>query len=69
MPILIILRLEERITQGNRLYTLHVRIRHKLRINVKEHRHIHRLARIQPLLLKAKALNLTKVRCNLAWRY
>lgn len=68
MAILVIFRLEERIAQRNRLNALHIRIRDKLRINVEKHRHIHRFARIQPLLLEAKALDLAKVRRHLSWR-
>jgi hypothetical protein len=69
MPILVILRLEESITQRNRFNPLHIRIHNKLRVNVKENRHIHCLASIQPLLLETKALNLAKVRCHLARRH
>jgi hypothetical protein len=64
MSFLIIPRLEKRITQRHRLNALHIRIHNKLGVNVKEHRHIHRLARIQSLLLEAKALDLAKI-----WRY
>lgn len=66
MPILVVLCLEECIAQRDRLNTLHIRIRHKLGINVEKHRHIDRLTRIQPLLLKTKALDLAKVGRNLA---
>ena len=61
MPILIVLGLEKRITQRYSLDTLHVNIIHKVRVNVKENRHVDRLARVQPLLLKAKALNLAEI--------
>lgn len=66
MTILVILRLEEGIIQRHRLDTLHVRIRRKLRVNVKEHGHIDRLARIEPLLLEAEALDLAEVGCHLS---
>lgn len=69
MPILIILSLEKRITQRHRLNPLHIDIRDKLRINIKKHGHIHRLARIQPLLLEAKALDLAEIRRHLAGRH
>ena len=69
MPILIIPRLKKRITQRNRLNPLHIRIHHEFRINIKKHRHIDRLPRIQPLLLEAETLDLAKVRRHLARRY
>jgi hypothetical protein len=59
---------EKRITERNLLNPLHIRILHKLRINIKEHRHIHRLPRIQPLFLEAKTLNLAKIRRYLSGR-
>lgn len=65
MPILIILRLEKRITQRHRLNPLHINIRHKLRINIEEHWHIDRLTRIQPLLLEAETLDLAEIRGHL----
>jgi len=61
MPVLIIFRFEECITERNLLNALHIDIIHKLRINVKENRHIDRLARIQPLLLEAEALDLAEI--------
>jgi hypothetical protein len=64
MTILVILGFEKRITQRHCLDPLHIRVHDKLGINVKEHRHVHRLARIQSLLLKAKALDLAEI-----WRY
>jgi hypothetical protein len=66
MPILVIPRLEKRITQRNRLDALHVRIHDKLWIDVEKHGHIDRLAGIQPLLLEAEALDLAEVRRHLA---
>lgn len=69
MPLRIVLCLEESIAQCHRLYPLHVYVACKLGVNVEEHGHIHRLARVQPLLLKAKALDLGKVRRHLPWRY
>ena len=60
---------EKRVTQRNLLNPPHVRIIHKIRINIKENRHIHRLPSIQPLLLETKTLNLAEVRCNLARRH
>lgn len=68
MPILIILRLEERVTQRHSLNPLHVDVVHKVRINIEENRHVHCLARIQPLLLKAKTLNLAEIRRHLPRR-
>ena len=59
---------EERIVQRHRLNLPHNRIINKLRINIKKHRHIHRLPRRQPLLLKAKALDLAKVGRDLPGR-
>lgn len=49
---------EERIVERNRVDVAHVRIAQKVRINVEEDGHVDRLAGIQPLLFKAKALNL-----------
>lgn len=68
MAILIILRLKKRIIQRYSLNPLHIDIIHKLGINIKENRHIHRLARVQPLLLKTKALNLGKILRHLTRR-
>ena len=68
MPILIIFGLEERVTQRHSLNPLHIDIVHKVRVDIKENRHVHRLARIQPLLLKAKALNLAEIRRHLPRR-
>ena len=58
---------EERVVQGNGIDALHRRILQELRIDVEEHRHIHRLTLVQPLLLETKALNLAEVRRNLCW--
>lgn len=69
MPILVVLRLEERIAKCDCLDTLHVDICDKLGIDIEEHWHVDRLARVEALLLEAEALNLTKVRRDLAWRY
>lgn len=55
---------EERITQRNLLNAPHIRIIHKVRIDIKEHRHIHCLPSIQPLLLEAKTLDLREI-----WRH
>lgn len=60
---------KERIAQRHLLNAPHVRIIDKVRVDVEEHRHIHRLARIQPLLLKAEALDLAEIRRNLARRH
>lgn len=68
MPILIVLRLEECITQCDRLDTLHIDVLCKLRIDVEEDWHIHCFSCIQSLLLKAKTLNLAKVRGDLSRR-
>lgn len=59
---------EKSIRQRNRINILHSRILRKIRINKKEYRHIHRLARIQFLFLKAETLDLTKIRCYLSRR-
>jgi hypothetical protein len=69
MPVFIILGLEERIAQRHCFDTLHIDIPRKLRVNVKENRHVHCFPRIQPLLLEAKALDLAKIRRNLTRRY
>ena len=69
MPILVVLGLEEGIAERDRLDALHVDIRDKLRINVKEHWHIDSLASIQSLLLETEALDLTEVWRHLTWRY
>ena len=68
MPILIVLRLEERITQCDRLDTLHIDVLCKLRVDVEEDCHIHCFSCIQSLLLKAKTLNLAKVWGDLSRR-
>jgi hypothetical protein len=68
MSIFIVLRLEESITQCNRLNTLHIDVLCKLRIDVEEDWHIHCFSCIQSLLLEAKALNLAKVRGDLSGR-
>lgn len=68
MPVLIVLGLEKRVTQRHSLDSLHIDIVHKVRINIKENRHVDRLARIQPLLLKAKALDLAEIRGHLPRR-
>jgi len=60
---------EKRVIQRNRLDSLHIRIRDKLGINVEEHRHIDRLASIQPLLLEAETLNLAEIRRHLRRRH
>lgn len=67
MPILVVLRLKECVTECDRLNTLHVDIRNKLRVNVEEDWHVDRLTSIQPLLLETKALDLTEVRRYLSW--
>ena len=54
------------IRQSNSINALHGRILCKIWIDKEENRHIHRLAGIQLLLLKAEALNLAEVRRNLA---
>jgi len=69
MPVLIVFRFEEGIAECDRLDTLHVDVRDKLRIDVEEHRHVHCLASIQPLLLEAEALYLAEVWRHLPWRH
>jgi hypothetical protein len=68
MPVLIVLGLEKRVTQRHSLNPLHVDIVHKVGVNIEENRHIDRLARVQPLLLKAEALNLAEIRRHLPRR-
>lgn len=60
---------EKRITQRNSLHPTHIQIRQQIRIQIKKHRHIHRLPRVQPLLLKAKTLNLAEIRRRLRRRH
>lgn len=57
---------EERIAQCQLLDPPHIRIIHKVRIDVEEHRHVHGLPGIQPLLLEAEALDLAEVGRDLA---
>lgn len=66
MSVFVVLRLEERIAQCHRLDPLHSDIIRKFRVNVEKDRHVHGLARIQPLLLEAKALDLGEIRRHLA---
>jgi len=54
ISMVIISRLEESIAQRNLLNALHVWIRRKIRIDVEEDGHIHRLAGIESLLFEAK---------------
>lgn len=61
-------RTEKCIGKCNRIDLLHGRIIHKFGINEEEHRHIDRLPRIQPLLLKAEALDLAEVGRDLSRR-
>jgi len=61
-------RTEKCVVECDSLYASHVRIIDKLRVNVEKHRHIHRLASIQSLFLKAEALYLGKVWRNLTGR-
>ena len=68
MPILIVLRLEERITQCDRLDTLHIDVLCKLRVDVEEDWHIHCFSCIQFLLFEAETLYLAKVRGDLSRR-
>jgi len=60
---------EERITQRHLLNPLHGWIIHKLRVDVEEDRHIHRLPGIQPLLLEAETLDLAEILRDLARRH
>jgi hypothetical protein len=57
---------EECVIQRNRLNALHIRVIHKVRINIKEHRHIHSLPSIKPLLFKAETLYLAEIRRHLS---
>lgn len=60
----IVFGLEESIAQRNSINAPHVRILDEIWIDEEENRHVHRLARVQPLLLKTETLNLAKV-----WRH
>lgn len=53
------------IRQSNRINALHSRILDEIRINKEEDGHIHRLASIELLFLKTKALDLAKIRGHL----
>lgn len=66
MPVLVVLRLEKGIIQGDCSDIFRIDIVHKLRIDVEEHWHIHCFPSIQTLLLKAKTLDLAEVWCYLA---
>jgi hypothetical protein len=66
MAVLVVPRLEKGIAERDSLDVLHVDIIDKVGINVKKHGHVDRLTRIQPLLLKTEALNLAKIRRDLA---
>lgn len=59
---------KESIIQRHSPNILGIDIIHKIGINIKEHRHIHRLPGIQPLLLKAKTLDLAEISSHLSWR-
>ena len=61
-------RTEKRIRKRDGVNLRHGRIIHKFRIDEKKHRHIHRLPRIQPLLLEAKTLYLAEIRRHLRGR-
>lgn len=69
VALFIVFRFKKRITQRNLLNPPHTRIINKLRIDIKKHGHIHRLPRIQPLLLEAETLDLGEIRRYLAWRH
>ena len=47
----------------------HFGILSKFRVDVEEHRHINLLARPEPLLLKAEALDLIEILPGLLWRH
>jgi len=64
MPILIISRFEERITQSDLLNALHIRIIDEIRIDIKEHWHVNCLPSIQSLLLETETLDLAEI-----WRH
>lgn len=57
---------EESIRQSDSINALHVWIRSKVRVDIKEHRHIYRLSGIKFLLLKAETLDLAEIRSHLA---
>lgn len=65
VPIIIVLRLEKRITQRNLINPPHIQIIQQIRVQVEENRHIDRLSGIQPLLLEAETLYLAEVRSHL----
>ena len=60
---------EKCIRKRDSVNLVHGWIIHKVRINEKKYRHIYRLPRIQPLLLKAETLNLAKIRRHLCRRH
>lgn len=60
---------EECITQRDSLNALHVQIIQQIRIKIEKDWHIHRLARIQPLLLEAETLDLAEIRRTLRGRH
>lgn len=68
MPILVVLGFEKSVVQRYRPDILRVNIVNELRINIEENWHIDSLASIQPLFLKAEALDLAEVSSDLSWR-
>lgn len=60
---------KEGITQRDSLNALHVQIIQQIGIEIEEDGHVHRLARIQPLLLKAETLDLAEIRRTLRRRH
>ena len=60
---------EKGIIQCDSLNPLHCWVSEKLRVDIKEHRHINRLALVQPLFLEAETLNLAEIRRDLGRRH
>ena len=61
-------RTEKGIAQSDGINLVHRRVIDEVWIDEKENWHIHRLSSIEPLLLKAKALDFAKVGCHLPRR-
>mmetsp|Transcript_13188 Transcript_13188/g.35888 ORF Transcript_13188/g.35888 Transcript_13188/m.35888 type:complete len:218 (+) Transcript_13188:287-940(+) len=63
----LIIHLVELVRQGDVIYVPAVPIARHLRVNVEENGHVNSLVRLQPLLLKAEALDLVEVLAELVW--
>ncbi|POS81772.1 hypothetical protein EPUL_006058, partial [Erysiphe pulchra] len=60
---------EESVVERDGINTLHGRVLQELRIDVEEDWHVHRLALVEPLLLKTETLDLAEIRRNLPRRH